>query len=129
MAVLPTPAPPMMTGLSFVRPRQGLHHAPDLLRAADDRIQLPLSRQARQVYGVAFQRLVAALGARVRNAMPAAHLLKRLVRLLYIDAVCCHDPPGIALAIHESGKEQMLRADVIVLEAHGLIFRCLQKSH
>ena len=52
----------MSTRLFFVLREQDLHDAADLLVAADDRVELALSRQLGEVTSVAFERHVLLLG-------------------------------------------------------------------
>ena len=58
--------------------REHLHHAADLLVAADDRIDLARARELREVARVLLERLVLALGVVVGDALVAAHLGERL---------------------------------------------------
>ncbi len=58
--------------------REHLNHAPDLLVAADDRIELALARDLREVAAVALERLVLALGILIGHALRAAHRRQRL---------------------------------------------------
>ena len=53
--------------------RQHLDHAPDLVVAADDRIELALARELGEVAAVALERLIRALGVLARDALRAAH--------------------------------------------------------
>ena len=55
--------------------REHLDHAPDLLVAADHRVELPLLRRLGQVAAELRERLVGALGILARDALPAADLL------------------------------------------------------
>ena len=65
---LPTPGSPMSTGLFLVRAGEDLHDAPDLVVAADHRVQPVLAGQPGQVAPVSLQRLIGAL--RVRGGRP-----------------------------------------------------------
>ena len=58
--------------------RQHLNHAPDLVVAADDRIELALARDVRQVAAVPLERLVFAFGILIGHALRAAHGRQRL---------------------------------------------------
>src|SRR5262249_43933248 len=58
--------------------RQDLDRAPDLLVAADDRIELALRCEAREVARVALERLVLRLGILIGDALIAAHSHQRL---------------------------------------------------
>ena len=57
--------------------REHLDRAPDLLVAADHRVELPRLGERREVAAVLLERLVRALGILRRDALPAAHLLER----------------------------------------------------
>ncbi len=65
--------------------RQHLDRAPDLLVAADDRIELALARRLGQVAGVFLQRIIAFLGRGAVGLAPLAHLLDSPVEALRID--------------------------------------------
>ena len=60
-------------GIVLRAAREHLHHAADLLVAADDRIELALARRLGEVARVALQRLVLVLRRLVGDAMRAAH--------------------------------------------------------
>ncbi len=63
-------------------PAQHLHHATDLVVAADDRVELALAGSGGQVGGVLLQRLVGALGVGAGDARAAADLGERLAQRL-----------------------------------------------
>ncbi len=67
-------------------PRQHLHHAADLLVAADDRVELALARQAGEVARVLLEGLVLALGLLVGDALGAAHLPHRHEERVAVEA-------------------------------------------
>ena len=54
--------------------REDLDHAPDLLVAADDRVELAAARLGDEVAPVLLERLVGGLGRRARDALAAADL-------------------------------------------------------
>ena len=56
---------------------EDLDRAPDLLVAADHRVELPRLGERREVAAVLLERLVGALGVLRRHALAAAHLLER----------------------------------------------------
>ena len=58
--------------------REHLDHAPDLVVAADDRIELALARHLREVAPVPLERLILALGVLIGDALRAAHGRQRL---------------------------------------------------
>ena len=57
-------------------PRQHLDDAPDLLVAADDRVELALARVLGEVAAEPLERLVLLLGVLARDPVAAAHLLR-----------------------------------------------------
>ena len=64
-------------GVVLRAPRQHLDHAPDLLVAADHRVELALLRGLGEVSAEALERLVLVLGVGVGHAVRAAHLAQR----------------------------------------------------
>src|SRR5207245_7180420 len=64
--------------------REHLDHAPDLLVAADDRVDLALAREVGEVAAVLFERLVLAFGIRVGDALAAPNFFQRVQ-----DALVC----------------------------------------
>ena len=107
IAVLPTPGSPISTGLFFVRRREHLDHAADLLVAADHRVELPGLGGLGQVAAELLERLVAALGILRGDALAAAHLL---------------DPREDLVARHGlEREEEVLGRDVVVLELAPLV--------
>ena len=67
-------------GVVLGAPREHLDHAPDLVVAADHRVELALLGGLGEVAAEALERLVALLGVLVGHAVRAAHLLHRLAR-------------------------------------------------
>ena len=107
IAVLPTPGSPIRTGLFFVRAREDLDHAADLLVAADHRVELALLRGLRQVAAELLERLVGLLGVLRGDAAPAAHLVDLREQLVARDDV--------------EREQQVLGRDVVVVHALGLV--------
>ena len=106
---------------------QCLHDAPYLGAPANHRVELALARQTRQINGVALQRLIAALGARIGHPAPAPHPLERLVSPLLVHAMTHHDARGLALLVRKRRDEEVLGAYVLVAETLRLILRDLQQ--
>ena len=119
MAVLPTPGSPMRTGLFFVRRLRTWIVAPDLLVAADDRVELAGPGLRGQVAAVLLERGVGALGVLRRDALAAADALERLEDGLLAGAVALEDGLGLAAGLGDA-EEQVLGRDVLVAEAPGL---------
>ena len=65
-------------GIVLRAAREHLHHAADLLVAADHRIELALARRVGEIARVALQRLILVLRGLIGDAMRAAHGLERL---------------------------------------------------
>ena len=92
-------------GVVLRPPREDLDHAPDLLVATDDRIELPFLRERGQVAPVLLERLVGALGILRRHLLPAAHLLERCEQRVARDDV--------------EGEQQVLdRGELVAERAH-----------
>ena len=99
---------------------EDLHDALDLLVAADDRIELAVTRVLREVVAVLLERAVLALGGGRVDARAAADVLEGAVDALLVDVVLVENAGGIAVALLGDGDEEVLDADVLVLEALGL---------
>ena len=94
--------------------REHLDHAPDLLVAADDRVELALLGGLGQVAAELRERLVVALGILARDALAAADLL---------------DPRQQLLARHGVEREQeVLGRDVVVLELPRLVGGAVEQA-
>ena len=125
MAVLPTPGSPMSTGLFLVR-RDSTWIT---RRISSSRpmtgIELALLGQLRQVAAVAFERLVLVLGILIGHALAAAHLGERRRGCdRGVSAVLLQQPRGRgAPGLAGDGEEQVLGADVLVLQPLGLGLR------
>ena len=105
--------------------RQHLDDAADLLVAADDRIELALARQLRQIAAVALERLVGALGvlgrsraaSRGRSSAPA-RIASRVTPRCFRSCAAGERPLSSAMR-----DEQVLGADELVLQAVGFGLR------
>ncbi len=78
MAVLPTPGLADQHRVVLRAPREDLDDAPDLLVAADDRVDLSAPREIGEVARVALQGLVLVLGVGIGDPRGAAHFFQRL---------------------------------------------------
>ena len=128
IAVLPTPVSPMSTGLFLVRRLRICMSAPDLVLAADDGVELALSRHLREVDAVLFEGAVAALCRRAVDAGAAADLLDRLIEAFLVDAELAQDVRRLAVLVVGDGGKDVLYADVVILEAVGLGVCRLQQA-
>ena len=100
-------------------PAEDLDDAPDLLVAADDRIELAGPRLGGQVAAVLLERGVRALGVLRRDALAAADALERLQDGLLAGAVLLEQGLGLATGLGDA-EQQVLGRDVLVAEAAGL---------
>ena len=92
-------------GVVLRPPGQHLDHPPDLLVAADDRVELPGPGGLGQVTAVALQRLVLLLGVLAGDPVAAPHLLQGAEELLPADA----DAVG-------EGQQEVLGREVLVVQ-------------
>ena len=100
-------------------PREDLDDPPDLLVAADHRVELAGARLGGQVAAVLLERGVGALGVLRGHALAAAHALERLEDGLAAGRVALEQ--GLALAADlGDGEQQVLGRDVLVAEPPGL---------
>ena len=107
-------------------PREHLHHAADLLVAADHRVELAAARHVREVAPVPLQRLVLLLGVLVGDALAAAHRLHRLEDRLAADAGRLEHLCGGAAGVGRR-EQDVLAGDVGVLERVGLALRRVEE--
>ena len=116
-------------GVVLGPPAEDLDHAPDLLVAADDRIELALAGQRREVAPVLLERLVGRLGGRARDPLAAADRLQALVQPVARDPEPPEGLPGRArLRVVGEGEQEVLGGDVVVLESLGLAGRRLEDA-
>ncbi len=101
-------------GIVLRAAREDLDHAPDLLVAADDRVELALLGGLGQVAAELRERLVAALGILARDALPAADLLDLREQDVAWDDV--------------EREQQMLGRDVLVLQLLRLVGRLVEDA-
>ncbi len=103
--------------------REHLHHAADLLVAADDRVALALARHLGEVAAVLLERLKLPLRVLVGHALAAAHRRERAQELVV------RDPPGaleepLDLAVVPRHREDVvLHRRELVLERLCLVVR------
>ncbi len=97
-------------------PRQHLHHAADLLVAADDRIELALPGELGEVLRVALQSLVLFLGVGVGHAASAAHVLEGGEERGLRKTPGEEGLRGPGLPVAQESEKEVLARDVVVLE-------------
>ncbi len=105
-------------GIVLGTPRQNLDDAANLLIAADDRIELALPGQLRQVAPIAFQGLISAFRVLRADALIAAHLLEGAHETIARDTELLQDPAGRPRILGHR-QQEVLDGDVIVLELFG----------
>ena len=101
-------------------PRQDLDDAPDLVVAADNRIELAGARRAREVAAVLLERLVGALGIGRRDALVAANFFERGQRLLARQAGVAQKLSGRAALVQER-QQKVLDRNVVIVQLGGLV--------
>ena len=108
-------------------PRQRLHHLPDFGLAPHHRIQPVLARQFGQVNAVLFQRAVALLGVPVIHPVGAPQLLHRLIHHFLVQPQLAEQARRIPRILAHRGQQQMLHADVGILQPPGFLIRVPQR--
>ncbi len=108
---------------------QDLHDAPDLLVAADDRVELALARELREVLRVLLERLVLVLGALVGDAAAAPHVLQGGEDGGLRETEREKRFRGGGLAVLEEREEEVLGRDVVVLELRGDLLGEVEQLH
>src|SRR6516164_9511594 len=111
----------------FGAPRKNLHHAANLFVAADDRIELLLPGQFRQVASILFQGRVSSFGILRRHPLRAAHSSQRLKNRFVRSAVPIQQLPGRIPLASGNRQEKVFGRDVVVLEPVGLL-ECLLEN-
>jgi hypothetical protein len=141
MAVLPTPASPSSTGLFLVR-RQRIWIALDFLLAADDRIELALLGQFGQVAAEAVQRrrlrlapfgccplAPAAATPAPRSPSPPRAVAEQVEHFLAdvfeLQPEVHQHLGGDAFLLAQQAQQDVLGADVVVVQVAGLFHRIL----
>jgi hypothetical protein len=95
---------------------EDLDDAPDLFVAADDRVELALARQLRQVAPIALQRLVGALGVLRGDALAAADALQGAQIGIAAQPVALQELGHASGPLFQEGQEQVLGGDIVVAE-------------
>ena len=125
MAVLPTPASPSRTGLFFGSTAEDLNHPFDFIRPADDRIELFLTSQFGEIPAETIKRrgfgLSALLGSPFSPRIAAIHAMPEKVEDLFahfveLEIEVHEDLGGYSLLLSQESQQQMLGADVVVIE-------------
>ncbi len=94
-------------------PLQDLDHAPDLVIAPDDRIELALLGALGQVDGVFLQRLTAFLGVRVFHLLPAAHGVDGFLDAIFGDARFLEQASELALVL-QGGEQKEFARNILI---------------
>ncbi len=127
MAVLPTPGSPISTGLFLVRRCQDLDGAPDLVVAADDRVELALLRPLGEVDGVLLQGLALLLGVGIVHRLATAHLVDGLLQRALAGAGIAQQVAELAPVVHRREHEQ-LGGDVLIIALLGQLVRLVEQA-
>src|SRR6267378_8195088 len=109
-------------------PRQHLHHAPYLLVAADDRIELAFARELREIAREALQCLILVFGLLIRDAMGAAHTFEGREQILATDAGRRQQLPRRRVLLLGERQQQVLRRDVRVAEYLGVFVSAVEHA-
>ncbi len=110
-------------GVVLGAPGEHLDHPADLFVAADDGIELALSCQLRQIPAVALERLVGRFRVLTRHPLRPADRGQRLENRVSGDAALLEDSRGgRAPSLRRDGDEQVLGADVLVLQPLRFLF-------
>jgi len=107
----------------FRSPRQHLHHAPDLVIAADDGIEFAPLGRLRQIAAVALERLIGAFRILARHALIAAHIAQRPEQPVAREAGIAKNPSDSA-GVGGHRKQQVLNGDVFVVQFFRFVFGC-----
>ena len=113
---------------------QDLHHALDLARAADDRIELAVARLLREVGAELLEHAVGlrtALGERVAAGVDRAlahQIVERGADVVALDAEASQHVERRALPFADDAEQQMLGGDVALPHLHGLAQGVLQHA-
>ena len=99
--------------------RQHLDDAPDLVVAADDRVELALPRVLGEVAAEALERLVLLFGVLARDAVAAADFLQRRQDRVVGDAEPAQEVAHAAGDVGH-GEEEVLGGEVVVAEVAAL---------
>ena len=114
-------------GVILLPPGQRLHNLANLFASAHNRVQFTLTGQLGQVDAVFVQGTVAALGPWVVHAVAAPDIDQRLINLFLVDAVFFQYLGRISLGLHDGGDEQVLGADVVILQPVRFILGVFQE--
>jgi hypothetical protein len=115
-------------GVVLGPPREHLDHAPDLVVAADDGVELALLGELGEVAAEALECLVLVLGVRVGHAVRAAHLRERREDRVPRGAGALEDRRALGLRGGDR-EQQVLGRDELVIERRGLGLRRLEDAH
>ena len=106
-------------GVVLAAAGEGLHEAANFVFAAYDGVELAFAGEGGEVDAVAFEGAVLGFGPRVGDSAGAANLHEGLVHLFLVDAVGLENGGGFALLLQCGGNQDVLGADVFVVEAFG----------
>ena len=109
-------------GIVLGAPGQHLDGAPDLLVAADHRIELAVARRLGQVAGIFLQRVIGVLGGRGVRGAALAQGFDRRIEILRRDAALAQDAAGLAVLVQREPQQQPFDGDEAVAGLVGGLF-------
>jgi hypothetical protein len=115
-------------GIVLGAPRQHLDGAPDLLVAADHRIELAFGRRLGEIARIALQRVVRLLGAGRVGGAPFAQIVDCRVEALRRDARIGEDARGLPLACHGQRLQRPLHGHEAVAGLGGDLLGLVQHA-
>ena len=104
-------------------PLQHLDRAPDLVVAADHRVELAVPGALGQVHGVLLQRLALALGLGAVDLLAAAHRVDRRLERLAVGAELLQQRADRGLRLGGGEQEQLARDELVAALARFLLGR------
>ena len=102
---------------------EDLHHPPDLLVPADHRVELAVRRQPGQVAAIALQGLVGGLRVLAGDPLRAPDRLQGVQEAVPADILPVQQFFEIILALVDQGEQQVLHAQVLVLQGCRFLLR------
>ncbi len=99
----------------FGPPGENLNHSPNLIIAANHRVELALTGHIGKIKGVFFQGLIFALRIGVGNPLAAPHRHQSLQKNLAINPILDQGLSGGNVPVVKQGQNQVLLADIFIL--------------
>ena len=115
-------------GVVLGAPRQHLHSAPDLLVAADHRIELAVARSVGEIAGVFLQRVILVLGAGRIGRATLADVVDRRVERLRRDAGVGQNLGRLRPLLHRQRKQKALDGDERIARLLGDLLGVVEQA-